>query len=160
MTIKIERIVIEVAGKRFSFDPCGLPLVQSEHPVTIEENGHQYRLRLINLNMVARTCEIEINGRPITGKILRPIDLKIESMGLNASSSKKHSVVTSPMPGLVADIKVQKGQHIEKGEALIILEAMKMENIIAAPHHAVIKEIHVKLGQAVERGFPLVEFDD
>jgi len=62
------------------------------------------------------------------------------------------------MPGLVTEIKIAIGQHVDKGTPLVILEAMKMENVIAAPHDATIKEINVQVGQAVERGFPLLEF--
>ena len=40
--------------------------------------------------------------------------------------------LTSPMPGTVNDIKVKDGQSVKEGEAVIVLEAMKMENDIAA----------------------------
>ncbi len=62
------------------------------------------------------------------------------------------------MPGLLLDIKVQEGQEVQKGEILLILEAMKMENVIKAPTDARIKHIKVQKGQTVEKNQLLIEF--
>lgn len=58
--------------------------------------------------------------------------------------------VNSPMAGNVFKVLVQPGQQVKQGEAIIILEAMKMENEIIAPEDGTISEILVKEGQAVE----------
>ncbi|MCL4147810.1 UNVERIFIED_CONTAM: hypothetical protein GTU68_000861 [Idotea baltica] len=60
------------------------------------------------------------------------------------------------MPGLVLEIMVEVGQFVAVGDALLILEAMKMENVIKAQGEGVIKDIVVKQGAAVEKGQLLI----
>jgi biotin carboxyl carrier protein len=67
-------------------------------------------------------------------------------------------VVKAPMPGLVLNVKVKPGESVVKGQALIVVEAMKMENIIKSQADGVIKSVHVKNGQTVEKNDKLVEF--
>jgi len=65
-------------------------------------------------------------------------------------------VVTSPMPGVINDIRVKAGDEVKPGDVLVILEAMKMENQIKADIAGTVKEIRVTKGQAVNSGDPLV----
>ena len=65
--------------------------------------------------------------------------------------------IHAPMPGLVLEINVSEGQEVEKGDPLLILEAMKMENVIKAPGNGIIKKIHVEKGNPVEKNELLVE---
>jgi len=64
--------------------------------------------------------------------------------------------VTSPMPGMINDIKVKTGDSVKPGDVLIVLEAMKMENLIKADIAGTVKEVRVAKGQAVNGGDPLV----
>jgi len=61
------------------------------------------------------------------------------------------------MPGLVLDILVSEGQAIQKGDSLLILEAMKMENNLKATNDAVVKKIKVLKGDKVEKNTVLIE---
>jgi biotin carboxyl carrier protein len=63
------------------------------------------------------------------------------------------------MPGLVLNILVSPGQAVQKGDPLIILEAMKMENVIKAAGEGHIKAINVLKGAAVEKGQLLLELE-
>lgn len=60
--------------------------------------------------------------------------------------------VKAPMPGLVVKILTSPGSEVEKGDPLVVVEAMKMENEIGAPVKGVVKEIKVNEKQAVEKG--------
>jgi len=64
--------------------------------------------------------------------------------------------IKSPMPGLIVDIKVTEGQTVEKGQALIVLESMKMENEIRAPRDATVTRVHANKGESVEQNKLLV----
>ena len=63
----------------------------------------------------------------------------------------------APMPGLVKLVRAAKGDTVNKGQPLLILEAMKMEHTIAAPHDGVIAEIAAE-GAQVTDGTVLVRF--
>ena len=65
-------------------------------------------------------------------------------------------VVTSPMPGNILKINVAQGQHVNEGDVLIVLEAMKMENEISATRSGTVAQINVTKGAVVETGTPLV----
>ena len=52
--------------------------------------------------------------------------------------------ITAPMPGMVVDFKVAEGATVKKGEAILILEAMKMENDIASTADGVISFVTTK----------------
>ena len=65
-------------------------------------------------------------------------------------------VVTSPMPGNILKINVAQGQHVNEGDVLIVLEAMKMENEISATKSGTVAQINVTNGAVVETGTPLV----
>lgn len=65
-------------------------------------------------------------------------------------------VVKSPMPGNILKINVTVGQKVNEGDALLILEAMKMENEVAAPKSGTVAQIIVSKGAVVETGAPLV----
>ncbi|HXG50855.1 MAG TPA: biotin/lipoyl-containing protein [candidate division Zixibacteria bacterium] len=64
--------------------------------------------------------------------------------------------VSVPMPGKVIAVLVGEGEAVEKGQGLVIVEAMKMENEVRSPIAGEIKEIRVKAGDTVEAGAVLV----
>ncbi len=60
--------------------------------------------------------------------------------------------ISAPMPGTILGVKVAVGDTVEKGQTLLILEAMKMENEIAAPEAGTVSSINVENGASVESG--------
>ncbi|HSV03133.1 MAG TPA: acetyl/propionyl/methylcrotonyl-CoA carboxylase subunit alpha [Phenylobacterium sp.] len=67
-------------------------------------------------------------------------------------------MVLSPMPGLVVSIDVREGQEVRAGEAVAIIEAMKMQNIIRAERDGVVKAVSASAGDSVAADEVLVEF--
>lgn len=65
-------------------------------------------------------------------------------------------VVIASMPGRVVSVKVEVGDSVNEGDAICVLEAMKMENEIGAPVAGVVKEVKVSEGTSVKRGETLV----
>lgn len=66
--------------------------------------------------------------------------------------------VVAPMPGSVIKVLVEEGQKVATHQALVIVEAMKMENEVCAPADVVIGKIHVSAGQQVAAGEVLIDF--
>lgn len=64
--------------------------------------------------------------------------------------------VKSPMPGNILKINVSVGQHVDEGDVLLILEAMKMENEVVATKAGTVAQLLVDKGAVVETGAPLV----
>ena len=66
------------------------------------------------------------------------------------------AMVHAPMPGLVLGIALEAGAAVERGQTVVILEAMKMENDLPSPISGTIKEVRVNKGQTVNQGDVLV----
>jgi len=69
------------------------------------------------------------------------------------------NMIVAPMPGIILSIAVKEGDEVNAGDALLVLEAMKMENEIHAPQAGKIKKIHVSAGTEVQSGSELVELE-
>ncbi len=76
-----------------------------------------------------------------------------------AQKVKKGVKVKSQMPGKILRMLVKPGDEVKKGQAIIVMEAMKMENEIKSPQDGSIKDVKVKEGQAVETGAELLNFN-
>lgn len=74
-----------------------------------------------------------------------------------ASNAGGGSAVVSPMPGVILDIKVKEGDSVSEGQAVVILEAMKMENEIVSEFTGTVSAIRVKKGDTVDTDAVLVE---
>ncbi|KAF0104339.1 MAG: propionyl-CoA carboxylase alpha chain [Rhodospirillaceae bacterium] len=64
----------------------------------------------------------------------------------------------SPMPGLLASVAVSEGQEIKAGEALAVVEAMKMENVLRAARDGTVKTLHAKAGDSLRVDQKIIEF--
>ncbi len=65
----------------------------------------------------------------------------------------------APMPGKVTAVHVAAGARVKRGQALMVLEAMKMEHAIAAPADGTVKEIRFAAGEQVPEGAELIVFE-
>jgi propionyl-CoA carboxylase alpha chain len=68
-------------------------------------------------------------------------------------------MVLSPMPGMMVDVLVAVGDAVEVGQALAIVDAMKMENILRAERSGTIGKVHVAKGDSVAVDQLLIEFE-
>jgi 3-methylcrotonyl-CoA carboxylase alpha subunit len=68
--------------------------------------------------------------------------------------------LAAPMSGTVVAVPAKVGDRVERGAALVVLEAMKMEHTISAPVAGVVKAIHFAVGDRVPEGADLVDLED
>ena len=69
-------------------------------------------------------------------------------------------LLVSPLPGSVAQVLVETGQKVEKGQPLMIVEAMKMEHTISAPHGGLVAQIYFAPGEQVAEGAQLLAIEE
>jgi biotin carboxyl carrier protein len=68
--------------------------------------------------------------------------------------------VIAPMPGTVIKVLVAAGERVSARQALVVLEAMKMETPLVSPYDATVLAVHVAEGDRVASGALLVELED
>jgi biotin carboxyl carrier protein len=111
---------------------------------------------LLNVNGKIYNIIIDFNSSCysvyVKGRFFK-IEKKLASQILRAQKIRlrKRDVKTS-MPGRIVKILLHEGDRVKEGEAVLILEAMKMENEIKSPQSGVIKKIGPKAGSYVEGG--------
>jgi 3-methylcrotonyl-CoA carboxylase alpha subunit len=72
--------------------------------------------------------------------------------GANTSGGR----LTAPMPGRVIQLMVAPGDTVRRGQAMMVIEAMKMEHTIAAPRDGIVEAVHYAAGDPVEEGAELI----
>ena len=130
-----------------------------------DENGFTYIL-FKNKKYLAEIIEknqnkytVLINGVSYTFTIETPISYKRRRYLDKQKSNKKIEVLEAPMPGKIVDVLVEPGAKVKSGEAVLILEAMKMQNEILSPIEGTIKKVLVKQNETVNKDDILIEID-
>ncbi len=141
----------------------------SIHGHTILVDGQQKHIHLVKLS--EKLYQLIYNGKVFIGEVtqkgsdftvrfkdeLMQIELLdeknmlIERMGIKSSKNKSSGQIKSPMPGLVVELNVRKGDVVKQGQGLLVLEAMKMQNEIKAPMDGEVKDIAIKVNEPVEK---------
>ena len=150
---------IETQGSKIWIDdtPVALDIVQND-PVDFHVllNERPYRIQIIQLNSQEKTATLKVNANVYTVRVKDDLDLLLEKLGMEAGDASGSKEVKAPMPGLIIDVLVKKGQPVGKGEPLMILEAMKMENVIKSPAEGVVTTLQAAKGESVEKGKTLL----
>ena len=149
------RVRIGAGGRELDVDTRGLgPFVIS---LLVEGESHETAV-FRNPQNGGGTYSVGWRGRSFEVELVDPLThLAEEARG--ASGKQGKLTITAYMPGRVVDIRVAEGATVEAGQALVVLEAMKMQNEIQADRAGVVKKIHVENGQAVEGGDPLLDIE-
>jgi acetyl-CoA/propionyl-CoA carboxylase biotin carboxyl carrier protein len=110
----------------------------------------------------ARDILVEVDGRRVPVRIFderREVAPKAPSGHGAHHGEHVHGEIRAPMQGTIVKLLVEKGQPIQAGDVVCILEAMKMENHIASTREGEITELPIRPGQVVETGQLLAVID-
>ncbi|MBE5926981.1 MAG: biotin/lipoyl-binding protein [Lachnospiraceae bacterium] len=110
---------------------------------TITVNGNVYDVTVE---------ETGVASAPVVARAATPVAQAPKTAAPVATGSEGSIKVNAPMPGKILAVKSKVGDSVKKGDAIIVLEAMKMENEIVAPQDGVIASINTKEGATVEAG--------
>ena len=137
----------------------------------VKINGNDYNVVIHDVDDTI--ASVEVNGTPYSVEYEKPIKKSVASKVAAAiktpvapasttapvPSTKPVSVggtvVNSPLPGVIFELKVKEGDSVKKGQTILVLEAMKMENAIESPVDGVVKSIKVAKGDSVLEGAQL-----
>jgi biotin carboxyl carrier protein len=95
-----------------------------------------------------------------TRKDTEPKELKVTGVPSPAAGAAGSSnELTAPLPGTVVEIFVKKGEDVDTGHVMLVIEAMKMKNSIRSTRSGRISDVLVAVGQTVAHKQPLVRFE-
>ena len=103
---------------------------------------------------------LEVDGRTIPARVLDARMARVRELSAVVGARGDVASLKAPMPGLVVRVAVNEGEAVEKGDTVLIVEAMKMENELRAPGAARVTRVLAAPGEAVEKGQVLVEFGE
>lgn len=118
-----------------------------------------YDIELVSVDAGRGIVTLAINGIRGTFDVKDRFDLLLDKLGMDRNAEASVKNLKAPMPGLILDVMVAAGGLVKKGDALLMLEAMKMENILRSPIDGVVKEIAIQKGTAVEKNEVLLTFE-
>lgn len=165
----MEKYTVKVNGVDYKIELPEIDKIADIKEIKINGKMHTVDLDAENLSSIMldnNTHKIngiyEFNGelvKLLIGKDYNKIELKedtpIKRKGVH-ETDEKTAIINAPMPGKIISIKIKQGDTVEKDQAMLILEAMKMENTVKAPKSGVIKTIKAKEGDSCNAGDVLV----
>ena len=144
--------VVEAAGRRIGVETGwapGEPLFHAKvdgQPVVVQVDAVGPGWRLI------------LEGGQADVLVLTPRQAELYALMPVKAAPDTSKFLLSPMPGLLASVAVAEGQEIKAGEALAVVEAMKMENVLRAVRDGTVKTLHAKAGDSLRVDQKIIEF--
>lgn len=133
--------------------------INAHHIYAID--GHNtVHAEIFDVDFFKKKYSIRINGAFYEVVFKGDVELLIDELGLSANVASVSNELVAPMPGLIVDIMVKAGSKIQKGDGLLVLEAMKMENSLTASRDGIVKSVLVNISDAVDKGKVLIEFEN
>jgi len=117
--------------------------------IHINMNGHQSSI----------SCSRD-NNRLVLFKNASNWELELKDNRLADTEHDEQANLSAPMPGTVIEVLVNAGDNVEQGQALIVMEAMKMEHTIKAHRDMLVTEVLYSVGELVDEGAELVSFEE
>ena len=143
------RLWVEVEGRRLEADFRRLPDGEV-YSLLIEGRSHEVRI-----SPTAGGLDVTLDGATVPVEVKHPLERLLQS-AQQVHQVTRGETVTAPMPGLVVALNVEIGDRVSPGQAVVVVEAMKMQNQLAARLGGRVSEILVAERESVSAGQPLV----
>ncbi|MDN3014894.1 pyruvate carboxylase [Paenibacillus sp. BSR1-1] len=126
------------------------------------ETGKTLIVKLVSIGQAqadgTRIVYFELNGQS-REVVIKDESIKATVLSRLKADPKNELHLSASMPGTVIKVLVEKGERVERGDHLMITEAMKMETTVQAPFTGIIKDIYVVNGDAIQTGDLLLELN-
>ncbi|WP_284037523.1 pyruvate carboxylase [Neobacillus sp. 114] len=124
------------------------------------ETGKTLIVKLVSIGQPqadgTRVIYFELNGQP-REVVIKDESIKAKVVSRLKGDPKNENHISASMPGTVIKVLVEKGEKVERGDHLMITEAMKMETTVQAPFSGVVKDIYALNGDSIQTSDLLIE---
>jgi biotin carboxyl carrier protein len=143
------RVWVEIEGRSLEADFCRLP---DGEVYSLLVNGRSYEVRVAPS---AGRLDVSIRSETQSVEVRHPLE-KLLQQSRHASGRSDIETVAAPMPGMIVAIRVKPGDLVAAGQAVAVVEAMKMQNELAAKHGGRVSEVLVSERASVAAGQALM----
>ncbi len=146
------RLFLEIDGRRIEADIHALP------------DGEVYSLLVDGRSWEVRVApdvgalQVTVQGTTLPVVVRHPLEKTLQALERRAEAGAAETVA-APMPGVVVAVRVREGERVIAGQAVIVVEAMKMQNELTVRRGGVVSEVLVAERATVSAGQPLVRLE-
>jgi propionyl-CoA carboxylase alpha chain len=144
--------VVEVSGRRIAIETKWSPGEPLFHAKVDQQAV------AVQVDAVGPGWRLILEGGQADVLVLTPRQAELYALMPVKAAPDTSKFLLSPMPGLLASVAVTEGQEIKAGEALAVVEAMKMENVLRATRDGTVKTLHAKAGDSLRVDQKIIEF--
>jgi len=130
---------------------------RSDDLLHIALNGKHWQARAVACTGMVQRWHVQLQGPE--GVELWITDQSHSAPSTGASAQAAQSL-RAPFNGKLIALHVQEGQQVKQGDAVLVIESMKLEHILCAPRDAVVHSLSASVGQQVGPGQVLVQWKD
>jgi len=152
-TVEVEEVEksiyrVSVDGSEFLLD--GKKTGRTNYSLIVDNRSFE-----VDIDVSEDDYRVLVDGRNYHIHLLDERRMRLGGLqaGIEVQGRQRVSV---PMPGKVIAVLVSEGDKVERGQGLVIVEAMKMENEVRSPINGEVKEVKVKTGDSLEAGATLL----
>jgi propionyl-CoA carboxylase alpha chain len=113
---------------------------------------------VVQVTPILNGYELAWRGISVPVWVYTALEAELAALMPKKVAADTSKLLLCPMPGLVKALNVAEGQEVKAGDALAVVEAMKMENILRADRDAVVKKINAKAGDSLAVDAVIMEF--
>ncbi len=117
------------------------------------------RERIVKATPTARGYRLRYRGADLAASVLTPRQAELAALMPVKAAADTSKLLLCPMPGLVVRIDVAQGDEVHDGQALCMVEAMKMENVLRAERKGRVAAIRAKPGDSLRVDDVIMEFE-
>jgi 3-methylcrotonyl-CoA carboxylase alpha subunit/geranyl-CoA carboxylase alpha subunit len=130
---------------------------RSDDQLNITLNGRHWQARAVACTGAVQRWHVQLQGPECVEMWLSDQSHSAPSTGASAQAAQS---LRAPFNGKLIALHVQEGQSVQQGDAVLVIESMKLEHILCAPRDAVVHSILASVGQQVGPGQVLVQWKD
>ena len=143
---------VEVSGRRIGIETDWSPGEPLFHAKVDDQ------VTVVQIDAIGSGWRLILEGGQADVLVLTPRQAELYALMPVKAAPDTSKFLLSPMPGLLASVAVSEGQEIKAGEALAVVEAMKMENVLRAARDGTVKTLHAKAGDSLRVDQKIIEF--
>jgi len=143
------RVVLDVEGRHVEADFCRLPDGEV-YSLLVDGRSHEVRV-----SPTAEGLDVTVDGATLPVEVRHPLEKALQALGKRGPGASGETIA-APMPGVVVALRVALGDTVAAGQAVAVVEAMKMQNELVARAGGVVTEVLVAERMSVTAGQPLI----